>query len=52
MGAKPSDLIGRIGGDEFVLIVPCSQESDVDELINSRLGQLSKNAFIHESTAI
>jgi cyclic di-GMP phosphodiesterase Gmr len=52
LGAKPSDLIGRIGGDEFVLIVPCSQESDVDELINSRLGLLSKNAFIHESTAI
>jgi len=35
--AKLGDLTGRIGGDEFVLIVPYSEESDVKELIDSRL---------------
>lgn len=50
--AEPDDLVGRIGGDEFVLIVSCFPESDVNKLINSRLDLLSNSSFKHEGTEI
>lgn len=50
--SKPDDLIGRIGGDEFVLISPCSQDTDEKELIHRRLSLLSGAFFKHQETEI
>lgn len=51
--AQTGDFIGRIGGDEFVLIISCMDESsDLNHVVNSRLSLLSKSPFKHEGIEI
>lgn len=48
----PGDVAGRVGGDEFVLIVPCSPDSDAHEQIGRLLEKGTRYAFLHEQTEI
>lgn len=51
--AQTGDFIGRIGGDEFVLIISGMDESsDLNHVVNSRLSLLSKSPFKHEGIEI
>lgn len=51
--AQPDDIIGRIGGDEFVLVISCMDESsDLNQAVHSRLSVLYKSPFKHEGIEI
>lgn len=49
----PNDLIGRIGGDEFVWIISSIDEnSELDHVVDTRLSLLRKNPFTYKGIEI
>jgi len=52
--AAPGDAIGRIGGDEFVLVASADEEDvrDAAEWLERRLAPVSELAFSHEGSEI
>ncbi|MBP1960872.1 sensor domain-containing diguanylate cyclase [Paenibacillus aceris] len=52
-GSQPGDMIGRIGGDEFVWIISSMDEnSELDNLVNIRLSLLQKTPFEYKGIEI
>lgn len=50
--ARPEDLIGRFGGDEFVIAFSCADDSDIRQMVDHRLSPLYDNQFLYEGTRI
>lgn len=52
-GSSPDDLIGRIGGDEFVWIISSMDEnSELDRVVDTRLSLLQKTPFMYKGIEI
>ncbi|WP_138493615.1 GGDEF domain-containing protein [Paenibacillus pinistramenti] len=48
----PGDFIGRIGGDEFLLILPYTSGNTMDQEVTGRLSALEKNPFVYKGREI